>query len=202
MVIQILAIFKGFFRRFSIYIVLTGILSVFLFSVTVAASAEGQNDSQLINKLQDAILSGEVIGLALAGVIGYLFNRYQEKSKKREELRRQEHEQHIRNARELDMIRQQQESIAETKKAVEEGMSQVTEKLTAQLTEIRNDVTELRTWVRKIDSEAESALRLAEINHKTQKNWLKVVESRLSAILSADRNSMITNFTSGLDEDD
>lgn len=195
------AICSLFFDRFSGFIL--AIAAIFLVSVGVFAEAPNTSSAGIVAKLQDALLSGEVVGLVLAGVGGYFFNRWREADRRRQEEAQKQQEINRQNEIELGRLRFKQESFEATKKAVTEGMSSVTKQFDKSLLDVRQDLDELTDWVKKIDGESEKALRLSELNQKTQEAWLRAAEARISAVLSANDNPTIAGrLFCDIDEND
>jgi hypothetical protein len=131
----------------------------------------------LLQKISDALISGEFIAMATAGLIGWFVATDR---KKREDDQRREAE--------LARANFRLENAETARAAIREGIAEIKETLSPTIGAIRCDVEELRTWLSAVDRRCDVALQSAKTLEKTQTEFFKRAELTLGQILSKDGN--------------
>lgn len=149
------------------------LLIVFVLFISPAFGSPATDN--LLKKLLDSLLSGEVIGLFLAGFLGFLINRVRSEYQRRQE-----------EADELHRLRFKEESIESAREVVRESSEAIKSLLLPKLNVISDDLDEIRIRLDRVEVKTDTALRKSELLEKTQAAWLRRAEEKISVILSSE----------------
>ena len=146
----------------------------------------------LLQKIGDALVSGEFIAMATAGLIGWFVAT--DRKKKEDDQRREA---------ELARANFRLENAETARAAIREGVGEIKEILIPQVNALRCDVDEIRHWLTAVDRRCDVALQSAKTLEKTQFEFFKRAELTLGQILSKDGNhTLIRNLFEDLGDDE
>jgi hypothetical protein len=128
---------------------------------------------KLIEKLADALLSGEFLAMLFAGGTGFLWAAY----RKGKETAK---------TREADLARAKfkLENAATTKAAVHEGLTEIKDLLIPTIQHLQREIAELRRSLSLLDARCDEALQLAKTLEKSQGAFFRTADIALGQILS------------------
>lgn len=160
-------------------LILTGALLGLLTGAAMAA----EKDGPLLQKLEDALASGEVVALVIGGAATWIVTAFSQGREKR-----------ATEAAELGRLKFKQEMEAVTRTAIRETVGELKEQLTPAITNLSCEIQGLKKWLATVDDRADNALRKAETLERTQSQWLKQTEAQIGQILSSEHPTLIGNL--------
>lgn len=128
---------------------------------------------KLIEKLADALLSGEFIAMLVAGSTGFVWAQYR---RNKEQARNKE----------ADLARAnfRLENAKTTRDAIKEGLTEVKDLLIPTIQQLQRENEELRRWLKLLDDRTDTALQLARTLEKSQAGFFRNADLALGQILT------------------
>ena len=133
-----------------------------------------------IERLIDALTSGEVVAVVLAAVSSWGVTTIRQMRQRSREERA-----------ELGRLKFKQENAEATRTAIRDELGELKEELKPLIVGLKDEITDLRKWIAAVDERSHNALQIACTLEKTQSQWLRSAETQISAILSAENPTLV-----------